>query len=57
MKVLFCCTLLRYDLRHVPGAGPPKYTRFEHHVAAPPDLKVQFRRRKEDIDLLNPKDS
>lgn len=57
MKVLFCFILLRYDLRYVPGADPPKYTRFEHHVAAPPDLKVQFRRRKEEIDLLDPKDS
>ena len=57
MKVLFCFILLRYDLRYVSGAEPPKYTRFEHHVAAPPDLKVQFRRRKEEIDLLNPKES
>lgn len=56
MKVLFCLILLRYDLRYVPGADPPKYTRFKHHVAAPPDLKVQFRRRKEEIDLLHPKD-
>ena len=54
MKIALCFLLLRYDIRFVPGEGRPKDLAFETASMTDPKLKVQIRRRKEEIDLMDP---
>lgn len=54
VKIMLAFLLLRYDFRLLNGEAP-KPVFFENQVAMPADVKVQVRRRKEEIDVVRPK--
>ena len=54
MKIALCCMLLMYDWRFVPGETRPKDLAFENTTVTAPGLKMQLRRRMEEIDLKDP---
>lgn len=56
IKILFSVLLLKYDWRYEPGYTPPNDIEFEAQVIVPQEVKVQCRRRQEEIDLMEPKD-
>lgn len=52
MKVALCHMLLKYDWRFVPPATTrPDYMHFEQVISVPDKVKVQYRRRKEEVSL------
>ncbi|EME40210.1 hypothetical protein DOTSEDRAFT_74878 [Dothistroma septosporum NZE10] len=56
LKIALCFFLLKYDVRFVPGESRPKMMCFEQHLTIPPSVKVQIRRRQEEINPLSPKE-
>lgn len=54
IKIALCFLLLKYDVRFVPGDDSPKERVWQTARGPSPNLKMQFRRRKEEIDLLEP---
>lgn len=54
MKVLLTFLLLKYDWRIEPGYTVPEPIIIESRVAAP-DVRLQYRRRREEIDLMKVK--
>lgn len=54
VKIALCCMLLKYDFRLVPGAPAPKDLEFETATTCDPSLRIQVRRRQEEINLMNP---
>ena len=54
LKIVLCFLLLQYDFRVIPGQGAPKFMQFEVFRTTPPNLKIQARRRREEIDLMDP---
>ncbi|KAK5167155.1 uncharacterized protein LTR77_007885 [Saxophila tyrrhenica] len=54
MKIALSFILLRYDLKFPDGEGRPKDLAFETANMTAPNLKVQIRRRKEEIDGRDP---
>jgi cytochrome P450 len=55
MKIALCVLLTKYDLRFIPGVEPPKPFKFEAQNITHPKLKIEVKRREEEIDLLSPK--
>lgn len=54
IKILLCFLLLRYDLRLAGDRSNPTHMMFENAQFSNPSLKVEIRRRREEIDLSNP---
>lgn len=54
IKIALCFLLLRYDWRSLPDGVPAEDLEFETNSAANPKLKVEIRRRKEEVDLMSP---
>lgn len=54
VKIALSCLLLKYDFQFVPGAPPPQDMEFETATTCDPNVRVQVRRRKEEIDLEDP---
>ena len=54
IKIALCFLLLRYDWRFIPGEEKAKDLQFETVSSTNPKLKVQMRRRKEQVDLRDP---
>ena len=54
IKIALCFLLLQYDIRFVPGQGWPKDIEFETVSMTDPKLRMQIRRRQEEINLLAP---
>lgn len=54
IKIALCFMLLRYDWRFVPGDEQTKDLEFETVSSTNPNLKVQVRRRAEEVDLMEP---
>lgn len=57
IKIALCFLLLRYDFQFVPGEERAKDLEFETSSSTNPALKVQMRRRREEIDLMEPRTS
>jgi cytochrome P450 len=51
VKIALCHLLLKYDWRFVPGSGRPEPQSFESGIGVNPKGKVEYRRRKEEINL------
>lgn len=51
IKIALCHLLLKYDWRFVPGDDVPDFLWFDAFRATPPELQVQVRRRKEEVNL------
>ncbi|KAI0123763.1 cytochrome P450 [Xylariales sp. AK1849] len=51
IKIALCHLLLKYDWRFVPAAGRPEPQIFETGIMVNPKGKVEYRRRKAEIDL------
>ncbi|KZL77721.1 cytochrome P450, partial [Colletotrichum tofieldiae] len=51
VKIALCHMLLKYDWRWVPGKGRPESSRFELEDSISATGEVQFRRRREEINL------
>ena len=54
IKIALCFMLLRYDWQFVPGEEPPRNMEFETISSTNPELRVQMRRRREEVDLMGP---
>lgn len=54
MKIALCFLLLWYDMRFVPDEEKPKDLEFETVSTTDPNMRVQVRRRKEEIELVTP---
>lgn len=54
IKIALCFMLLQYEFRYVPGETPAEEIAFEAARSVNPLVKVQVRRRKEEIDLMAP---
>lgn len=54
VKIALCCMLLKYDFRLVPGEPASKALEFETATTCDPRLRIQVRRRHEEINLTNP---
>ena len=55
IKIALCFILLRYDFRYIPGESRPDEMHLETISMASPKTQVQLRRRREEIDLVDPK--
>lgn len=55
MKILLCFLLLQYDFRYVPEETKPTVREIALSKMADPRTKVQIRRRREEIDLQDPR--
>ncbi|KAH8198925.1 hypothetical protein TruAng_006886 [Truncatella angustata] len=51
VKIALCQMLLKYDWRFVPGEGRPESQSFETSTGVSTKGKVEFRRRKEEINM------
>lgn len=51
VKIALCHMLLKYDWRWVPGKGRPESARFELEDSISTTGEVQFKRRREEINL------
>lgn len=51
IKVALCHLLLKYDFKFTDGATRPDSMKWETAYLTNPELKLMFRRRKEEIDL------
>ena len=54
MKIALCFLLLKYEMRFLLGEGRPKDLMFESASMTDPKLTVQIRRRREEVDLMDP---
>lgn len=54
VKIALSCMLLKYDFRFVPGEPLPNDLEFETATTCHPGLKIQVRRRQEEINLMDP---
>ncbi|KAF2719878.1 cytochrome P450 [Polychaeton citri CBS 116435] len=54
IKIALCFLLLRYDFKFLEGEGRPKDMEFESAKTTMPGLKLQVRRRSEELDLMSP---
>ena len=54
IKIALCFLLLRYDWRYLPGEGRPEDVEFEAARTVNPRIRLQVRRKKEEIDLMAP---
>ena len=55
MKIALCFLLLKYEFRFASGRPGPKNFHFEIHESIDPNLTIELRRRREEIDLTEPK--
>ena len=55
LKIALSFMLVQYDFRYIPGVQRPKILEFEHMQITPPNLKIELRKRQDEIDILAPK--